>query len=263
MAKIELFHFATSVHAWRYTSADRSILVGSELYEVSPGLSADAAKLTGSIHKADLAIHVPRDHELVSLFMIDRPEEVVSATLFRANYPNPVPRMWWKGRIVSCNLKGAKATITCESIFTSLARPGLRAMYQLICRHGLYRPGCNVVAENFRLSGHISAHAGTAATIEEAASYPDGHFAAGYMVQQGRYAMIYEHTGNQIVTDRMIMATGPVLIYPGCNHDRSDCHGKFNNILNFGGFSWIPQRSPFNTDISFISGPNGSPNMVY
>ena len=36
-----------------------------------------------------------------------------------------------------------------------------------------------------------------------------------------------------------------VTLYPGCARNRETCKNKFNNILNFGGWPWIPLRNPF------------------
>jgi hypothetical protein len=34
-------------------------------------------------------------------------------------------------------------------------------------------------------------------------------------------------------------------IAPGCDLRRDTCAGRFNNLLNFGGFPDIPGRNPF------------------
>ena len=36
-----------------------------------------------------------------------------------------------------------------------------------------------------------------------------------------------------------------VEIAPGCDLRRATCAGRFNNLLNFGGFPDIPGRNPF------------------
>jgi hypothetical protein len=36
-----------------------------------------------------------------------------------------------------------------------------------------------------------------------------------------------------------------VKIYPGCDRTKETCNDKFSNILNYGGFAWIPAKSPF------------------
>ena len=35
-----------------------------------------------------------------------------------------------------------------------------------------------------------------------------------------------------------------VIAYPGCAQNRDDCKNKFDNLLNYGGFPWIPDKNP-------------------
>src|SRR3546814_2715916 len=39
-----------------------------------------------------------------------------------------------------------------------------------------------------------------------------------------------------------------ISLYPGCDHRRMTCKDKFNNILNYGGFDWIPTKNPMGGD---------------
>jgi hypothetical protein len=40
-----------------------------------------------------------------------------------------------------------------------------------------------------------------------------------------------------------------VALYPGCSHMMDDCLVKYDNIVNFQGFPWIPNRNPFEGSI--------------
>lgn len=261
--KVELYHFQSASENWRYTSADRNIAHGPNTYIAVPGLSRGNLRSMGSIHKADLEITAPRDNDLVALFMGARPESIVSASIFEADYPVTEVNLIWKGRIVGVGLKDSTAAIACESIFTSLGRPGLRAMYQIICRHGLYQPGCNLSAEAWRVTAAITAYDGNTLTVPAAAGFADGYFANGYLTFQGQYVMIATHAGKTLVTDRRITGYGQAYLYPGCDHLMATCHQKFNNILNYGGFPMTPGRTPFSGGQAFIAGPNASPHAQF
>jgi hypothetical protein len=46
--------------------------------------------------------------------------------------------------------------------------------------------------------------------------------------------------------------TDPIDVVLGCNHqlyaaDGGDCEGLHDNVLNFGGFRWIPTKNPIGT----------------
>ena len=260
--KVELYNFDSSGSNWRFTSADRNLEYGSDVYTAVPGLKRGQIGSMGSIHKADLKIEAPRDNDLVGLFTVSRPESIVSTSIFEADYPVTEVNLIWKGRIVGVALKDSLATIACESIFTSLGRPGLRAMYQIVCRHGLYQAGCNLSSGDFAVSAAVSANDGLALTVPAAAGYEDGYFAGGYLTMDGQYVMIISHTGSAIGIDRPVIGTGAATLFPGCDHSITMCHGRFDNVLNFGGYPYIPGRTPFAGGQSFITAPSSSPNAA-
>jgi len=75
----------------------------------------------------------------------------VTLTVFRAN-ANSLEDfiVYWKGRVVSASWPdAAMAKLSCESVFTALKRPGLRAKYQRMCRHALYSPQCGVDRDDY------------------------------------------------------------------------------------------------------------------
>jgi hypothetical protein len=38
-------------------------------------------------------------------------------------------------------------------------------------------------------------------------------------------------------------------IYAGCSHQPDDCQNKFNNLINFLGFQFIPQVNAFRSGV--------------
>ena len=42
-----------------------------------------------------------------------------------------------------------------------------------------------------------------------------------------------------------------VKAFAGCNHTTEVCDGKFANLLNYGGFPFIPQKNPMDGTIIF------------
>lgn len=241
--KVEIYRFASKTERWLFTSAARSRTYLGETYEAVP-IGRDKIEMTENIHKAALTVNVPRDNALASRYFADRPESTVTLTIFEIGGPSPVTV--WKGRIVSVNAAGAKVKITLESIFTSLNRPGLRAVYQLSCRHALYGAQCRVLSGQHQTLAEITAITGVTLNVSGIGDFADGWFTAGYLVQGGvRYRMVMAHTGSQITIDRPLRHKGEIRIYPGCNHLMTDCRDKFGNLPNFGGFPWIPGQTPF------------------
>lgn len=63
--------------------------------------------------------------------------------------------------------------------------------------------------------------------------------------------MIVGHAGANLT----LMAPLPGLaagmsakLYAGCDRSLSVCGSRFDNVVNFGGFPWIPLKNPFSGD---------------
>jgi hypothetical protein len=91
-------------------------------------------------------------------------------------------------------------------------------------------------------------------TIAAAAAYSDGYFVGGMLrAPEGTLSYIIGHVGSSITVQRLSydlvssIADGfpfNITLYPGCSHDRATCNSKFNNLLNYGGFDFIPVKNP-------------------
>jgi hypothetical protein len=119
----------------------------------------------------------------------------------------------------------------------------------------------------YAVPGSVSAvnAARTVITIPEAAAHPNGYFLGGLLaLADGTMRFISAHSGSSItlaspapVLAQYVGATGDgksyglwyggadLMLYPGCGRNRETCQGRFGNILNFGGWPWIPSRNPF------------------
>jgi uncharacterized phage protein (TIGR02218 family) len=163
---------------------------------------------------------------------------------------------------------GDAVTIECENIFTSLRRPGVRARYQKKCRHALYQRGCNLNDYDFAVVATATAVDGSVITVPDLAdsnfdsnTQGDGYFTGGMIeTATGFMRYIIDHTGDQLtlitplseLTEDVNDSSGDavVTLYPGCDHTRGTCKDKFNNLVNYGGFPWIPGKNPFGNNVN-------------
>lgn len=263
---VELFRFVHGTTVWTYSSGPE-VEYNGETYVGYP-IGRDEMQQTKDLHKSALEILLPRTSELSLLYLAGSPENIITVTVFRTHvgvFDGPV--VYWKGRIVSVEWPDpATVKFSCESVFTSLKRPGLRARYQRMCRHALYSEQCGVDKAAYAVAGTVSAvnTARTMVTIPEAAGYANGYFLGGFLsLADGTMRFITAHAGSSITlsTPAPVLAdfvglTGygvgygvgygaALAIYPGCARNRETCQGRFGNILNFGGWPWIPSRNPF------------------
>lgn len=248
---IDLYRIVMGPNVWTLTSAPDQVY-NSETY-VKTALKRNGIEQKNEISKASLEVTIPIDHPIALNLLTSYSEEVMTVTIF-TKIDGDVETSW-KGRLASIKPADAEFTLNFESVFTSLRRPGLRARFQRSCRHALYGRGCTLDYTDFGSAGTISAIVGTTLTIPEAALQTSGYFIGGMVAaSDGALSYIINHVGDQvtlqrvnysILTDFALTGVGTAItLFPGCDHLRATCITKFNNLLNYGGFDWIPDKNP-------------------
>lgn len=246
---VDLFRFVYGSQVWTCSSGPE-IEYNGETYAMF-AVGRDEIGQTQELHKSGLNVVLPRTCELSMLYLVGNPEAVVTLTVYRLHVgASDGPIVYWKGRVVSVEWSGAEARLTCESVFTSLKRPGLRARYQRMCRHALYSDQCGVSKAAYAIAGAVSAinAARTVLTVTAAAALEDGWFSGGMVeTPSGGFLFVTRHAGSSLTLANpcALAVSDAVTLYPGCARGRQACNNKFNNILNFGGWPWIPSRNPF------------------
>lgn len=247
---LELYEFTLGLTAWRFTSADHAVDAHGGVYTPVP-IGRDAISMTDEVPRAGLTVRTSRDNPFVAAFIAGTAGRLASLTLYRGHQGEDDFMVFWKGRVATVVFKGAEAQLPCESIFTSLKRQGLRARYQVLCRHALYGTRCGVSSANFKVTGTVAAVSGATLTVPAAAAYPDGWFTAGFLRHGDTvYRTVEGHAAATLVLDRPVpnLAAGAtVRVFPGCDHSSTHCRDKFGNLVNFGGFEFIPLRNPFSS----------------
>ena len=246
----ELYRFSQGANRWLYTSGQVPVDYQSETYQPA-SITRGGLEKGNELGRLGLEIRVPRDLSVASLFLASPPEGIVSVTLYRRHVDNTEFITYWKGRVSGSRLSGSEATLQCEPIASSLKRPGLRAHYQLLCRHVLYSNGCGALKDSFRVDGTLATVSGVTVQVATAASQPDGYFVGGMLATSAGARMIVAHAGVALT----LVAPMPglnvgdaVQLYAGCDHTMAHCQGRFNNLDNYGGFPFIPVKNPFSGD---------------
>lgn len=245
---VELYLFIRGTEVWRFTNADRPITY--DLYEYSPvAVSRSSIKLIEDVFKSGISLNFHRSELLAAEFLIYSPDTSTTLTIFRGHYGDNDYISYWKGRVVGASATGNTIQVECESVFTSSKRPGLRAHYEYNCRYALYSAKCGASPQANVVSLPVGAVT-TSIEIEVtgANAYADGWFTGGMIEYAGNYRFILAHVGDTITLSRPLIGleAGITLqVYKGCDHSKETCNTKFNNIINFGGFPWIPNKNPY------------------
>lgn len=250
-APVELYEFVQGLKRWAYCSGAEEVVRSGQTY-TPYAVQRDRVKQSTDVFKNSIKLTFPRGNEFASQFLGFAPEDVTSVTILRGHYTDPDAQFvtYWKGRVLSAKATESRIELECEPIYTSIKRPGLRAKFEYSCRHALYGRGCGVNRETYKHEGLVVTVAGGLnVDVVGAGTFPDGYFSGGILIAPNRSSrFLVSHAGSVVTMSRPISGLAPtqlVCLYPGCDHLRSTCDTKFNNLDNFGGFPWIPSRNPF------------------
>lgn len=157
----------------------------------------------------------------------------------------------WKGRVAGKTADEEQMEIVCQSIYATIKRMCLGPKYELICRHPLWSaaPQCRANQPAFRVDGTVTLiTGGITLNVPVAGGYEDGWFKAGMIEYEGLLRTIVSHAGAVITLSKYmpgLIAGMTIVMYPGCNKIETICKDKFNNVINFGGFSRMSPKNPF------------------
>lgn len=247
---VELFAFQQGYQVWYYTSGTETVTYLGVDYVPTPITRSEISQ-SNEISRAGVSLMFPRDHELAKQFLGQSPELVTSLTIYRGHLTDQDSEFsaYWKGRVVSGSAAGSEVTVECESVFTSLRRSGLRARYQRNCRHTLYSNSCGLDRAAFSVQAVVLSASSFSFTNNASGSQTDGTYAGGIvLLESGAMRFITGHVGSTIYVSRPFLEEFEgqlVELFPGCDHLRTTCQTKFNNLMNFGGFPFIPNTNPF------------------
>ena len=261
-APIELYTFTIGAAISRWTSAEDDVTEAADVFTAIP-ISRTTLKGGGpDTRKENLIITVPGDNTVATQYINSVPG--VSATLKieriqRSDGPTFEVITIFNGAIdsVAFQKKGREAKIRVVPLVTAQSKPVPTVTYQGLCNHVLYDDFCQVddTSASFRLStAAVTAVAGNTITVTGADANGNGYYTGGFVESAGAAdrRLILDQTGT-LLTLLLPFSASPlgtnVTVFAGCDHAVSTCKTKFNNVVNFGGFAWVPTKNVFATGI--------------
>lgn len=258
MRSVDLYRIVVGSTVWRLTSAAKT-----QTHTTGPGgavenydpaaIGRGGVQTRSEMSKASVEVRLDLSHALATDLLSRWAEQPTTLTIYSKR--TLATDVVWKGRLANIVPGDASVTLTFESIYTSMRRPGLRARFQKTCRHALYGRGCKVDPADFETPGTLASITGRTVVVAAAATKPDGYFSGGMIAApDGTLSYVSEHVANALVLGRVssalriaFAATGvatAVKLYPGCDHSYATCRDKFDNDDNYGGFDYIPTKNP-------------------
>lgn len=245
----ELYVFESDGLSYRYTSHDADIAHPILGIFTAQTLRRNNINQGSEANKNSLSIVAQPNLGLFNHYQSIPLIGLMSLTIFKCHLTDFDTVALWRGSVLGVELNDGDATIKCEPLSVSLNRIGLHRLYSKTCAHTLYDSFCQV--PKTAINATVMAINGIDIVLN--VSLPSGHYAGG-MVEKADGSsklMIVNNADNVIsliyVAD--IVAGDDVKVYQGCDKQLNTCANRFNNVLNFGGFPWLPSKNPTNSAI--------------
>ncbi|MBL4908943.1 MAG: phage BR0599 family protein [Alteromonadaceae bacterium] len=256
---IETYEFQRGPTFFRYTSSDESFFPTAGLE--FPAIQIKRSRILGTqdIGKTSLKITISRRADVLNQFIATSPTDIITIKVTRFHAGDPLnSAIIFNGRIVNVKFLENEAEITCQPIFSALKRPGLRRAYQTACPHVLYGTAClankslfNVDAVLTDVSGNLITSPDLIVSINP--TFDAAHFTGGFVEfvnnnnTDRRFITDFNNVSGTLTLNLPfsdLVSGNTVKAFAGCNHTTEVCDGKFINLVNYGGFPFIPQKNP-------------------
>ncbi len=249
---------STVVHA---TNADIDIMWNSILYSSSAikfGRSKSSSATGGKTAELELDIYADDSSLLngIPILQAIRAQAFDGAqiridTLFLSDWKTPQGIVNnFLGMASDIEAGRTSAKITAKSYLHLLDVQMPRNFYQPGCSHALYDAGCTLLIANYTIACIALAGSGNLTLNAAALTQANGWFTRGFVTFTSgqnnglRYTVANYVTGTLTLTRplRFPVAAGDTFnVCAGCDHQQSTCTSKFNNLLNFKGYPYVPQ----------------------
>lgn len=259
---VELYTITIGTTIYRWTSAEDDITEAADVFTAIP-IERGTIKGGGpDTRKEFLVLTVAGDNPVAIQYITSVPGvtgTIKIERIHRSDGPTFEVITLFNGTIssVAFTNAGRTAKIRIVPLVTSQSKPVPTDTYQGLCNRVLYDDHCQVddTSPTFRLStAAVTAVSGSTITVTGADANGDGYYTGGFVETAGSddRRLILDQTGT-LLTLLLPFATSilstNVTVFAGCDHSITTCKAKFNNVLNFGGFAWVPSKNVFSTGI--------------
>lgn len=255
---IQLFAFTFGPVVTRFTNYSSDIVFGGVSWATTQ-ISKDEQSTSIESAGQDLKLKMPLDNPIASQYISNVPGRVGNVRVFRGHADDPLEEtiLEFDGYIAQVSFDGAlEATVTCKPITNAYNKSGPRFNYQSACNHVHYDGGCKILRSSFQHVGLVNAISGRDITVAGLGAKGAGWAVGGFVVSPAGgdddSRAILAQTGDTI--SLLNVFAGDVLgtqvdVFAGCDHSVTTCESKFANVLNFGGFAFVPTKNPFNSSL--------------
>lgn len=272
---VELYLFQIGGTAYRVTNANRDIVIGAFTYE-SLALMRTNPLLSKDKNAGRLELTCPESFAVMQQFITILPSQQPTLTIFRTHLSDVSEEVvaFWKGKVSSVAFADGIAKAVCSYIASEFQKQMPRFTYQGVCNHVLYDEGCLVTDTDFDYTGTVDSIVegitikivGLRTAVDSlpnvgglSSGEKDLYWQGGMVTANSEFRMVLEgNVGGDADTIRVLLAfqelaaSDVIQAFAGCAHSLDICDRKFDNVVRFGGFPYIPTINPY--EINLASG---------
>lgn len=257
---IEVYKLTVGNITYRFTSVADEQVLGADTYEP---IAVERSQITMSQDERTeiLNMTMPSNHPFIRRYTNIVPGLKANLSIFRFHRLDGALEqiLFYKGlvRSVAFTRNATEAKIAVMPLTKGLSRMVPRFTYQSPCNHILYDERCKVGETLANVHTNIvTGVVGTTITINGLTAKGTGWADGGMLTNPARddYRLILSHTGDDVVilmpfTDAFGLLGETLEVLAGCDHSLPTCKTKFDNVINYGGFKFVPTRNPFTVGI--------------
>ncbi len=253
---IELYRFSGSLAAYTYTSGNRELTfhapsaTQSEVFR-PVAMSRSDIVLGDITDRNELKVILPINVQLIADYVFDiAPISDLTLEIYRQNGENGIYNLIFGGIVSGIGLKNNQATLTIPSVFTNyLDSEFPNIFYQSMCNLTTYSDRCGAIKADFTTLGVINAINDDGTIIVNAAgAQENNYFAPGEIITDTERRLILAQQGDILTINysfRSLTVGDAVSLVAGDDHSIQTCNDKFDQMLNFVGWPYIPYINPF------------------
>lgn len=250
----ECYEFIAAHKTWLFTSEPEPKLLAGKLF--LPLAITRTAEEIGSIIDSPTTVdfNVPSDHEIAQTFCHTISPKGLDVKVYRAHRSDDLSvdyRIEWWGELLGAAGSGKWSTLKTGNKLQGKLNGNISSVYyQKSCNHVLFDERCKMDREDFTTTATVTKVQGQIITVDDD-NNPDSELVGGEMrnVRTGEAQSIISNDLNILrVGYRFfdIVVGDTVELTLGCDHLRlGHCKNRFDNVVNYGGFDFVPEVNPF------------------
>lgn len=252
---VELYQFTIGSTIYRYTSAEDQVSFSSQTW-FPRQISRNNPDQSSEDRRQQIEVILPSSDTLARRFIAIPPGPNVQLVVTRFHRSDAEAVILWQGNIISAGYSNDNTICTLVGVTSEAAfdRPVPRFKYQGLCNHVLFDGGCGLDRESFKYTGTCTAVSGNTITVSGLLASEGAGWAVGGYVNFGDqdYRLVVSQSGD-VLTLLVPFETSPlnqsVEVFAGCDHTLATCNSKFSNVVNYGGFPYVPTLNPFSSGL--------------